>query len=102
MSDEQAASFMELKKALSTTPVLGFPDFLKPFKVWVDASGTGIGAFLSQDKHPIEFFIEKLSSSSQKWSTSEQEFYSLVRALKQWDHYLLGKEFILLIDHFSL
>lgn len=34
--------------------------------------------------------------------TYEQELYSLVRALKQWEHYLLGKEFILITDHFSL
>lgn len=35
-------------------------------------------------------------------STYEQELYALVRALKQWEHYLLCKEFILLADHFSL
>lgn len=35
-------------------------------------------------------------------SIYEQELYALVRALKQWEHYLLCKEFILLADHFSL
>ena len=35
-------------------------------------------------------------------STYEEELYALVRALKSWEHYLLSKEFVLLIDHFSL
>ena len=44
----------------------------------------------------------QLSASRQSWSTYEQELYALIRALKQWEHYLLCKEFILLTDHFSL
>ena len=51
---------------------------------------------------PIEYFSEKLSEARQKWSTYEQELYSLVRALKGWEHYLLGQEFILFFDHLSL
>ncbi|TYK22583.1 reverse transcriptase [Cucumis melo var. makuwa] len=51
---------------------------------------------------PIEYFSEKLSPSRQTWSTCEQEMYALIRALKQWKHYLLSKEFLLITDHFSL
>ena len=64
--------------------------------------GLGIGAVLSQEGHPLEYFSEKLSTSRQNWSTYEQELYALVRALKQWEHYLLANTFILLTDHFSL
>ncbi|TYK30863.1 transposon Ty3-I Gag-Pol polyprotein isoform X1 [Cucumis melo var. makuwa] len=67
--------------------------FASPFEVAVNACGTGIGAVLSQQGHPIEYFSEKLSTSRQSWSTYEQELYALVRALKQWEHYLLSGDF---------
>ena len=57
---------------------------------------------MSQHTHPIEYFNENLSEARQKWSTYEQELYSLIRALKIWEHYLLGQEFILFSDHLSL
>ena len=60
-----------------------------------------IGAALTQGGHPVEFFSEKLSPR-QNWSTYEQKLHALVRVLKQWEHYLLSKEFVLLTDHFSL
>ena len=81
---------------------LKLPNFDKPFEVTVDASGLGIGVILSQRGHPLEYFSEKLSTSRQNWSTYEQELCALVRALKQWDHYLLANTFILPMDYFSL
>lgn len=100
--EKQQTSFECIKKKLSTSPVLKLPDFSAPFEVAVDGCGVGIGAVLSHQGHPIEFFSEKLSPFGQTWSTYEQELYALVRALKQWQHYLLSKEFLLLTDHFSL
>lgn len=55
-----------------------------------------------QQSKPIEFFSEKLSEARQRWSTYEQEFYAVVRALKQWEHYLLFQVFVLFNDHHSL
>lgn len=52
--------------------------------------------------HLVKFFREKQSEPQQKWSTYDQELYSLVRALQQWEHYLIGKEFVLLTNHYSL
>ena len=36
------------------------------------------------------------------WSPYEQEMYALIRALRQWEDYLLSKEFLLLTNHFSI
>jgi hypothetical protein len=39
-------SFQELKKRLTTTPVLTMPDMEKPFSIYRDASGQGLGCML--------------------------------------------------------
>ena len=44
------ASFVALKKALTTAPVLGFADYSKPFIIETDACDTGRGAILSQQQ----------------------------------------------------
>jgi hypothetical protein len=41
-------AFKHLKKLLTTSPVLAQPDTTKPFDVYCDASGTGLGSVLMQ------------------------------------------------------
>ena len=42
-------SFTDLKHALTTAPVLALPDHEKPWSMFTDASGYGIGGVLCQD-----------------------------------------------------
>ena len=85
-----------------SAPVLVLPDFDKNFELECDASGVGIEAVLMQDRQPIAYFSEKLSGAPLNYSVYDKEFYSLVRALMTWQHYLLPKEFIIYTDHESL
>jgi hypothetical protein len=48
-------AFLTLKKLLTTAPVLAQPDIEKPFGVYCDASGTGIGGVLMQDGRAIAY-----------------------------------------------
>jgi hypothetical protein len=48
-------AFLTLKKLLTTAPVLAQPDIEKPFDIYCDASGTGIGGVLMQDGHAIVY-----------------------------------------------
>jgi len=50
---ESESAFTNLKRALSESPVLALPDFSVIFVVECDAPGTGIGAILQQNSHPI-------------------------------------------------
>ena len=45
-SDEAKNAFEDLKRAMTQTSVLALPNFEKPFEVYTDASGEGIGAVL--------------------------------------------------------
>jgi hypothetical protein len=47
--------FLTLKKLLTTAPVLAQPDIEKPFDVYCDASGMGIGGVLMQYGRAIAY-----------------------------------------------
>jgi hypothetical protein len=49
------ASFQELKKRLTTTPVLVMPDMEKPSSIYCDALGQGLGCKLMQDGHVVAY-----------------------------------------------
>ena len=74
----------------------------KLFDVATDASGTGIGAVLSQDTHPVSYFSEKLNDAKGRYSNYDRELYVVIQALKFWRHYLLHREFTLFSDHDAL
>jgi hypothetical protein len=48
-------SFQELKKRLTTAPVLTMPDMEKPFSIYCDASDQGLGCLLMQDGHVVAY-----------------------------------------------
>jgi hypothetical protein len=53
-------AFLTLKKLLTTAPILTQPDIEKPFDVYCDASGMGIGGVLMQDGHAIAYASRQL------------------------------------------
>jgi hypothetical protein len=59
-SDAYDEAFRNLKKLLTTSPVLTQPDIAKPFDVYCDASGTGLGGVLMQEGRVISYSSRQL------------------------------------------
>ena len=95
-------AFNQLKQAMIKAPVLGLPDFEQEFVIETDASGTGIGAVLCQNGHPLAYLSKTLSLKHQSLSTYEMEFLAVVTALEKWKGYLLDRHFKIRTCHFSL
>jgi len=63
--------------------------------VCTDASKEGIGDVLMQESR-------KLKEYEQKYLAYDLELIAVIHALKMWQHYLMGKKFLLMTDHHSL
>jgi hypothetical protein len=59
-------AFDNVKAAIAKETVLAYPDFLKPFEFYTDASSMQLEAMITQDSRPIAFFSTKLSKTQQK------------------------------------
>jgi hypothetical protein len=92
-------AFDKLKQAISSAPVLGLPDFQKPFDVHTDASDRAIGGVLMQEGHPLAFESRKLKEAEQRYSTHEKEMVAVIHCLSVWRHYLLGTKFTVFTDN---
>jgi hypothetical protein len=87
---------------LTTAPVLAQPDNTKPFEVYFDASGTGLGCVLMQDNRVIAYASRALRPHEQNYPTHDLELAAVVHALKIWRQYLMGAHCNIYTDHKSL
>jgi hypothetical protein len=85
------ASFQELKKRLTTAPILVMPDMEKLFSIYCDASGQGLGCVLMQDGHVVAYASRQLRRHEAHYPTHDLELAAVIHALKIWMHYLMGK-----------
>jgi hypothetical protein len=68
---------------LTIAPVLAQPDnATKPFEVYCDASGTGLGCVLMQDHRVIAYASQALRPHEQNYLTHDLELAAVVHALK--------------------
>jgi hypothetical protein len=95
-------AFHTLRQHLTTSPVLAQPDNTKPFEVYCDASGTGLGCVLMQDNRVIAYASRALKPHEQNYPTHDLDLAAVVHALKIWRHYLMGAHYNIYTDHKSL
>ena len=99
-------SFLQLKNALTSAPILAYPEPGKDFILDTDASNEGVGAVLSQEidgqERVIAYFSKSLSRSERNYCVTRKELLAIVKAVEHFHHYLYGRKFLLRTDHASL
>ena len=101
---DQQQAFDALKEALTTAPILAYPDFTKPFKLHTDASGAGLGAVLYQEfdgkEHVIAYASRGLKASEKNYPAHKLEFLALKWSVcHKFHEYLYGNKFEVLTDN---
>ncbi|KAK2449424.1 hypothetical protein QL285_008622 [Trifolium repens] len=95
-------SFQELKRRLTSAPVLILPKPNEPFVVYCDASLMGLGGVLMQNGQVVAYASRQLKVHEKNYPTHDLELAAVVFTLKIWRHYLFGSRFEVFSDHKSL
>jgi len=83
-------AFWELKKRLTSAPILALPNTDQDFIVYSDASRSGLGYVLMQESRVITYASRQLKTHERNYPTHNLELAVVVFALKIWRHYLYG------------
>lgn len=106
-TEDAQSAFEQIKRLLTTAPVLINPDFERKFFLHCDASDYGVGAVLVQlddagHERPIAFMSRKLNTAQRNYSVTERECLAALEAIKRFRCYLEMQEFEVITDHASL
>ena len=100
--DRCEEAFEELKRRLTSAPILIVPDRGLGYTVYCDASRAGLGCVLMQSGRVVAYGSRQLKNHEQNYPTHDMELAAVVFGLKILRHYLYGKEFEVYSDHKSL
>ena len=82
---------------------LAYPDFTKPFDIYIDAFTKQLGAVITQDNMPSAFFSPKLSGAQSKYYTViKLELLAMVETLKEFKGMLWGQSLNVYTNHKNL
>ena len=98
-------AFDDLKTLCTMAPILAYADFTKPFKLYTDASSTGLGAVLYQTQEDgtkvvIAYASRSLNKAESHYPAHKLEFLALKWAVvKKFHKYLYGSTFNMYTDN---
>jgi transposase InsO family protein/predicted aspartyl protease len=100
-------AFDEIKKALTSAPILAHFAPGRPTRVAADASSYGLGAVIEQYQtdgnwRPISFASRTMSDTEKRYAQIEREALASTWACEKFSQYLIGQTFLLLTDHMPL
>ena len=100
-------AFEKLRDLMSSSEVLVYPDFTKPFVLETDGSGVGIGGVLLQEDdkkklRPIAYASRTLRDAETRYMATELECLAIIWCLNEFRVYVLGHELLVVTDHNAL
>ena len=104
-TDECQVAFDKLKELCTSTPILAYVNYCKPFQLQTDASDLGLGAVLYQGdendhQRVIAFASRSLSNTERNYPAYKLEFLALKWAITDRFHdYLYGGQFDVYTDN---
>ena len=79
-------AFNTLKVALTSAPILAYPNCEDPFTLDTDASNDGLGAVLSQTQNGVErviaYFSKTFSKQERRYCVTRRELLAVVASIK--------------------
>ena len=98
------SAFWKLKKAVTSAPVLAYPDTNKEYLLKTDASKLGLGAVLSQKQsdgryHPVAFSSRALHGAEVNYHSTKLKFLAMKWSIKHFQTCLLGHCFKVCMDN---
>jgi len=106
-TEECERAFVELKRRLTSTPVLTAPTDHGKYILDTDASDFALGAVLQQTPddgltHVIAYASRSLSGPERRYCITRKEMLAVVFGLKKYRQHLLGREILIRMDHTAL
>ena len=100
--DRCDSAFEELKKRLTSAPILIVPERGIGYTVYCDASHEGLGCVLMQTGKVVAYSSRQLKTHENNYPTHDLELAAIVFSLKMWRNYLYGERFEVFSNHKSL
>ena len=103
-NDDMEQAFVTLKKEVVRDVLLSYPDYSEgasKMELFVDASGTGCGAYLMQRQQEykvIAYASMTFSDTQRRYSATDRELAALRWGIKNFRCFLAGAPFILVTD----
>ena len=95
-------SFDKIKRIVACDTLLTYTGFDKTFKIHADAGAFQLGAVISQNSKPIDFYGRKLTNAQQWYTVTEREILIIVETLKYFITILPGQRLIIYTYHKTL
>ena len=92
---ECSNAFNNVKREISSSPVVQPYSLDKECVVTTDASQEALGACLTQDSHPVIYISRRLTTAERNYNNIEREALAVIWAVTRLKHFLLGRHFII-------